>query len=128
MMKKWNVIVYSILAVFLLAACGNEVDEATEDKYIGKAVEVVHLLNDGEFDKIVEQFDDRMKESVTAAGLAEITPILEASGSYEGIEKQSVQEKDGNKIVVIVANHSEENRIYTVSYNESDQIVGLYVQ
>lgn len=127
-MKKWNVIVCSILAVLLLAACGNKVDEATAKIYINKAEEVVHFLNDGEFDKVTEQFDDRMKEGVTAANLAEITPVLKASGSYEGIEKQSVQEKDGNKIVVIVGKHKEENRIYTVTFDANDQIAGLFVK
>ena len=128
MMKKWKLIVCSMLAVLLLAACGNKVDEESESKYIGKAVEVVNLLNDGEFDKIIEQMDDRMKANVTAAQLAEITPVLEASGSYVGIEKQSVQEKDGNIIVVIVGEHSEDKRIYTVSYDTNDQIAGLFVQ
>lgn len=127
-MKKWNVIVCSILAVLLLAACGNKVDDTTANLYTSKAEEVVHFINNGEFDKVVEQFDERMKESVTAEQLAEITPVLEESGSYEGIKKQSVQEKDGNKIVVIVGEHSEEDRVYTVTFDANDQIAGLYVQ
>ena len=127
-MKRWNVIVCSILAVLLLTACGSKVDESTASLYISKAEEVVHFINNGEFDKIVEQFDERMKENVTAAQLAEITPVIEESGSYERIKKQSVQEKDGNKIVVIVGEHTEEDRVYTVTFNANDQIAGLYVQ
>ena len=128
MMKKWKLIVCSMLAVLLLAACGNKVDEATASTYISKGEEVVHYLNEGDFDKIVEQFDEKMKTNITAAQLAEITPLLEASGSYEGIKKQSVQEKDGHKIVVIVGEHSEEDRIYTLTYDANDQIAGLFVQ
>lgn len=128
MMKKWKFIVCSMLAVVLLAACGNKVDEETEGKYIDKAVEVVHFINDGEFDQIVEQLNENMKAKLTAEQLAEITPILEESGSYKGIKKQSVQEKDGIIIVVLVGEYSEEDRIYTVSYDEDDRIAGLFVQ
>lgn len=128
MMKKWKLIVCSMLAVLLLVACGNKVDDATVSSYVSKGEEVVHLLNNGEFDKIIEQFDEKMKSNLTAAQLADITPVLEASGSYKGIKKQSVQEKDGHKIVVIVGEHSNEDRIYTVTYDANNQISGLFVQ
>ena len=110
------------------AACGNKVDEETEGKYIDKAVEVVHFINDGEFDQIVEQLNENMKAKLTSEQLAAITPVLEESGSYKGIKKQSVQEKDGIIIVVLVGEYSEEDRIYTVSYDEDDRIAGLFVQ
>ena len=128
MMKKWKFIVCSMLAVVLLAACGNKVDEETEGKYIDKAEEVVHFLNEGEFDKIVEQLNEDMKAKLTEEQLAEITPILEESGSYKGIKKQSVQEKDGIIVVVLVGEYSEEDRIYTVSYDAEERIAGLFVQ
>ena len=128
MMKKWKFIVCSMLTVVLLAACGNKVDEETEGKYIDKAEEVVHFLNEGEFDKIVEQLNENMKAKLTAEQLAEITPILEESGSYKGIKEQSVQEKDGIIVVVLVGEYSEEDRIYTVSYDADNRIAGLFVQ
>jgi len=127
-MKKWKFIVCSMLAVVLLAACGNKVDEETEGKYIDKAVEVVHFINDGEFDKVIEQLNENMKAKLTAEQLAEITPVLEESGSYKGIKKQSVQEKDGIIVVVLVGEYSEEDRIYTVSYDADNRIAGLFVQ
>ena len=129
MMKKWKFIVCSMLAVILLAACGNKVDEETEGKFIEKAEEVVHFINDGKFDKIIEQLNDNMKANLTAEQLAEmITPVLEESGSFKGIKKQSVQEKDGIIVVVLVGEYSEEDRIYTVSYDADDRIAGLFVQ
>ena len=128
MMKKWKFIVCSMLAVILLSACGNKVDEETEGKYIDKAVEVVHFINAGEFDKVIEQLNENMKAKLTAEQLAEITPILEESGSYKGIKKQSVQEKDGIIVVVLVGEYSEEDRIYTVSYDEEERSAGLFVQ
>lgn len=127
-MKKWQLIVCSIVAMVLLAACGNKVDEETENTYVEKAEAIVHYLNEGKFDQVFDKLNASMQSQVTAEQLAEIKPVLEASGDYEGIEKQSVEEKDNIKVVVIVGKHSEENRIYTVSYDENDEIAGLFVQ
>lgn len=126
-MKKVLLIVCSMF-VFVLAACGNQVDETTADKYIAKATEVVTSLNEGQFDQITAQFDETMKANLTEQQLAEITPILEASGAIEEIKKQSVEEKDQLKVVVLVVQHKEDKRIYTVSYNADDEIAGLFVQ
>lgn len=127
-MKKWKFIVCSLLAILLLTGCGNKVDEDTSNTYISKAEEVVQWLNDSEFDKIVAQFDETMAAKLTTERLAEITPLLTASGKLEKIEKQSVEEKEGKKTVVLVAKHSEENRIYTITYDEEDKIAGLFIQ
>lgn len=128
MMKKWTVLFSSLLVVLLLAACGNKVDEETTSQYVEKAERVVQLLNDGKYDEIYEQLNTTMKSQLTAEQLAEIQPVLEASGKFEGIDKQSVEQKDGMHVVVIVGKHSEENRIYTVTYDADDEIAGLFVQ
>ena len=128
MRKKWRFVVCSLLAVLLLAGCGNKVDDATSKTYISKAEEVVQWINEGEFEKVAAQFDEKMAANLTVEQLNEITPIITASGQFEKIEKQSVEEKDGNKIVVLVAKYSEDNRIYTVTYDAEDRIAGLFVQ
>ena len=128
MMKKWTVLFGSLLVVLLLAACGNKVDEETASKYVDKAEGIVKLLNNEKYDEIYEQLNASMKSQLSADQLAEIKPVLDASGAYEGIEKQSVEEKDGMNIVVIVGKHSEENRIYTITYDTNDEIAGLFVQ
>ena len=127
-MKKKIVILCSMLMVLVLAACGNKVDEATANTYIEKATEVVNWLNEEEYEKVTAQFDEKMKANLTEAQLAEISPILEESGTLEEIQKQSVEEKDGIKVVVLVAKHTEDKRIYTISYDSEDKIAGLFVQ
>lgn len=127
-MKRWKFIVCSLLAILLLTGCGNKVDEDTSKTYISKAEEIVQWMNDSEFEKIVAQFDEKMAANLTANQLAEVVPLLTASGQFEKIEKQSVEEKDGKKTVVLVAKHSEENRIYTITYDEEDKIAGLFIQ
>lgn len=127
-MKKWKMLICSMLVVAVLAACGNKVDEETSEVYTSKAEEIVQFLNKGEFEKITAQFDERMAASLTATKLAEISPVLEKSGAFEEIKKKSVEEKDGLKIVVLVGKHSKDNRVYTVTYDANDKIAGLFVQ
>lgn len=127
-MKKLLLIFISILAVSALAACGNKVDEATADHYISQAVDVVKLLNEEDYENVVEQFDATMKASLTAAQLAELSPVIAASGQFKKIQKQSIEEKNGIYVVVLVAKYQEGNHIYTVSFNDNNEIAGLFVK
>ncbi|MFC6331897.1 DUF3887 domain-containing protein [Paenibacillus septentrionalis] len=127
-LKNMVLILISICMVALLAGCGNKVDDVTAQKYAGKAEEVIQLLNAGEYDSIMEQFDETMKANLTAEQLAQIEPVLTASGEFKGIGKQTVEEKDGMKIVVLVANYSEDKRIFTITYDANDKIAGFFVK
>lgn len=126
-MKKMTVIIMSICAMIVLAACGTKVDEATAEKYITSAEGIVSLLNDGNYQGVTETFDSHMKAELTEEKLKEIEPIIEQSGDFEAIKKSSVEEKDDNYIVVLVATYSNDERIYTISFNKADEVVGLYI-
>lgn len=127
-MKKMHVMFISICVLVLLAGCGSKVDDTTAQTYISKAEEVVQMLNNGEYESVTEQFDETMKASLSAEQLAEIEPLLTASGEFKAIEKQSVEEKDGMKIVVLIANYSEEKRIFTITYDANDKIAGFFIK
>ena len=127
-MKKNILILCSMLITMLLVACGNNVDDATSETYIAKGKEVVSWINDGQYESVTAQFDETMKANLSATQLAEIKPVIEASGAFQEIKKQSVEEKDGLKVVVLVAQHEQEKRIYTITYNSNDQIAGLFIQ
>lgn len=127
-MKKMHVMFISICVLVLLAGCGSKVDDSTAQAYISKAEEVVQMLNNGEYESITEQFDDTMKASLSAEQLAGLEPLLTASGEFKAIEKQSVEEKDGMKIVVLIANYSKEKRIFTITYDANDKIAGLFIK
>lgn len=119
----------SIGLIALLAGCGGKVDDTVAQTYISKAEQVVEMLNSGEYESIAEQFDETMKAALTAEKLAEgIKPLLVASGDFKEIEKQSVQEKDGMYIVVLIAKYSEDKRIYTITYDANDKIAGFYIK
>ena len=127
-MKKLLGVIVSSLLLLVLAACGNDVDEATADKYIEQAKTVVEDLTAKNYEDVYARFDTTMKENLSTAQMAELEPLIEASGSFEKFDKQSIEEKDGNYAVVLVAEYSKENRVYTVSFNQYEEVIGLFIK
>lgn len=127
-MRKLLLVMFSVVAMFVLAACGNKVDEDVSGKYITKAEEIVALLNDANYQEVHAMFDEEMAVGLPEEAMVELTPIIEQSGDFEKINKSSVEEKDGYYIVVLAANYSEENRVFTISFNDQDEVAGLFIQ
>ena len=127
-MKKILSVLLGALVALMLVGCGSNVDDATADKYIEQAKAVVENLNNENYEDIQAQFDAKMKANLTTEQMAELAPIIEASGQFQEFDKQSVEEKDGYYTTILVAKYSEENRIYTISFNEQDEIVGLFIK
>jgi len=127
-MRKMLLVMFSVVAIFVLVACGNKVDEDISEKYITKAEDIVSLLNDANYEEVHAMFDEEMKVGLPVEAMVELTPVIEQSGDFEKINKSSVEEKDNHYIVVLAANYSEENRVFTVSFNDQDEVAGLWIQ
>lgn len=128
-MKKIALTMISVLTVLVLVACGgNKVDDATAEKYITKAEEIVSLLNENNYKEVHAMFDEEMEKGLPVDDMEELSPVINQSGEFEEIDKSSVEEKDGFFIVVLVAKYSEENRTFTVTFNDKDEVAGLFIQ
>lgn len=128
-MRKVLLLMLGVMMVFVLAACGgSKVDDATAEKYTTKAEEVVSLLNEANYTEVHAMFAEDMKTGLPVEQMADLTPIIEGSGNFEKIDKSSVEEKDGFYVTVLVAKYSKEKRIYTISFNEQEQVVGLFIK
>lgn len=127
-MKRKLLFLFSVLAVLALAACGNKVDEATAEKYIGKAEEVILLLSEGKYEEVHAMFNEEMEDALPVGEMDALTPLIEEAGKFEKINKASVEEKDGYYVTVTVAKYSKKNRIFTITFDENDNIAGLYVK
>lgn len=128
-MKKIITILLSSLLIVSLVACGSsKLDEATIKKYTNKAEDVVKLLNEQDYEMVFQLFDEQMSTALPVSEMSELTPIIEQSGNYEEIGNSSVQKQDGNYVVVLVAKYSDQNRTYTITFNEKDEIAGLYIK
>ncbi len=127
-MKRKLLFLFSVLAVLALAACGNKVDEATAEKYTGKAEEVILLLSEGKYEEVHAMFNEEMEDALPVGEMDALTPLIEEAGKFEKINKASVEEKDGYYVTVTVAKYSKKNRIFTITFDENDNIAGLYVK
>lgn len=115
--------------LFVLAACGDKVDDDTSDKFITKAEEVVSLLNEESYQEVHAMFDETMEEGLPVDDMREMfPPIFERSGDFEAFKKSSVEEKDDHYTVVLAANYSKENRVFTITLNEQEEVAGLFVK
>lgn len=115
--------------MMLLIACGGEkVDDETAQDYITKAESVINLLNNKQYDELIALFDDNMKAGLTENELVKLEPFIEEGGEFEKIDKSSVEKDNGIYVAVLTANYSNATRIYTISFNENDEVSGLFVK
>ena len=74
-----------------------------------------------------EKFDSKMKAALSEEKMKDLTPIIEKAGTFEKIEKQSIEEKDGLYTVILVAKYSKEQRTFIITYNDKEEIAGLVI-
>lgn len=129
-MKKLLKVLLVAMTVLLFTACGNDggADDQLTEKYQPKAEEVVNHLNNQEYSEIIPQLDSEMKEFLTEDKLKELEPVIAEAGDFDSITKSSVEEKDGYYVVVLVAKYSNQNLRYTITYDEDDQVAGLFIK
>ena len=128
-MKKILLTLVGALLLVVLVGCGeSKVDDTTAQEYLTISEEIITLLNEFKYDEVHAMFDDKMKEGLPVTAMEELTPVIEASGEFKEIDKTSVEQKDGNYISVLVAKYSNDNRIFTISYNEQKEVIGLFIK
>ena len=126
-MKRLLVLVIS--AVLLLSACGGKkVDEDIAHTYIKQAEQVVSLLNEGDTESVHGMLDDNMKKALTNAQLQEVVGIIEDSGTFEKVDKSSVEERDGLYVTVLGVKYSKSTRVFTITFDDQQKVAGLFIK
>lgn len=131
MLKKIVKVFFILLTGLIVTACssgGEKVDEKTAKKYEAQAEDVVKNLNHQEYSKMIAQFDSKMKKSLTEEKLKELEPTIAEAGEYKSITKSSVEKIEEMYKVVLVAKYENAKLTYTISFNDKDQLSGLYVK
>lgn len=129
-MKKKITILLLTGFLFILVGCvSGNVDEETAQTYTTKAEDAIQLLNDGKFEELYGQFDEKMSSELSVEKMnAEVTPVIEESGEFQSFNQSSVEMKEGYYIVTITGNYSNVNRVYTITFDPEDKIAGLFVK
>lgn len=128
-MRKFVAILLSASFLTFLVACGGEkVDDETASQYINEAEEIILLVNEGKYGEVTDAFADELKAELTEDELREIEPVMNESGDFEAFDKSSVEKDDGYYTVVISGKYTEDDRIFTISFNEDEELVGFFVK
>lgn len=129
MMRIFKVGLLSLFLTILLIACNNtEVDDKTAEKYIALSEEVLSLLNDKQYEKLIKLFDRNFRVNVTENGFQNIEPLIEDSGEFIEIEQTSVEREKDYYVVILATKYSKEHRIFTIKYDYNDEVSELLVQ
>lgn len=129
-MRKLLFLGISMGLMFIFVACGGKkVDDVTSEKLLTKAEDTITFINKGDYKKVYEMFDKTMKKELPLETLTKnFAPVIEESGSFEEVTKSSVEEEDRYYVTSLVVKYSNKDRIFTVSFNDQEEIAGLFVQ
>lgn len=128
-MKNFIRLFLSLIVIFVLVACsGEKVDDEIAQQYIDKAEIAIVLLTDKNYDELRKLFNSEMKAGLTEAELKQLEPFIEEAGSFSNIDKSSVEKDGEHYVTVLSAKYSNDTLIYTISFNENDEISGLFVK
>lgn len=128
-MKKILVTMFGAVLVLTLVACGgNKIEDSTAEKYIAQAEEIIILLNENNYEDVHAMFNEDMTIDLPVENMGEFTPIIEESGSFEEIDKASVEEEKGLYTTVLVAKYSNKNRVFTITFNDDEEVAGLFIK
>ena len=126
-----------ILSIFLLTACSsNQIPEGfVESEIKNKVEEVVGLINEFKLDEVTSMFRDDLKTMVKVADLETIIQTkIDQVGQFKEISQIAITDtKDPNTsevyaVAIVVCEHEKGRTTYTLSFNESLELVGFFIK
>lgn len=128
-MKRSLLTLISTMFVIMVAACGgNKIDDEIAAKFTSQAEKTIQLLNENNYEEVHMMFTDEMKTELPVDDMEAFTPILDGVGQFEEIEKPSIEKQDDFYVTVTTAKYSDGKLIFTVTFNENEEIAGLFVK
>jgi hypothetical protein len=124
-----------LLCLIMLTACHQLAPGFDEEAMYEKGCQVVELCNARDYEAVLAMFDQELLGDVTAAELAEqLDPVLDEYGKFEDFKTHAVagsQDKNsGMELGILALRCAYENKkvIYTITFTENNELVGLFVQ
>ncbi|MFL0249389.1 DUF3887 domain-containing protein [Clostridium neuense] len=133
-MKKLFKFLAIALCIMMLGGCGAAKlsSNYSEAKLKAATEKVIDNLNNGKYDDIAGEMDEKVKAKMSAASISssikKAWTNLGSIGKYHSISKIVFQEKDGIAIVVAVAKYDNRNVQLTLSYNKNMKLEGIYIK
>lgn len=122
---KWLVIGCCFVA--LLGCQKSNVSKERQESVKGLANEVIDLLNAEDYAAIQDMSDAKMKEINIEQAIKETWgPALEQLGAFEDYGTYSFASKDENVTVVVISKYENKKVQFTITFNNEDELTGLY--
>ncbi|MBR5428959.1 MAG: DUF3887 domain-containing protein [Firmicutes bacterium] len=133
--SRWLLCLVLAACLCLLAGCHSLAPGFDEDAMYERGCQVIELCNARDYEGIIALFDKDLVGDITAADLAaEFDPVLDEYGEFEGFKTHAVagsQDKNsGMDLGILAIRCAYENKkvIYTITFTENNELVGLFVQ
>lgn len=126
-------LLFGILTLVLclgLAGCGASLPDGMDEESVQQAAEttISQLVNE-EYDALTDSMDDTMKEAISAEEWPEIwQPLAQQLGTFVEVEKHTIVGKDGMAVDVAQAAFENGKLTFTLSYESSYRLAGLYMK
>lgn len=128
-----------VLLSLLAGACSSKATLSVPEGFVLEDVkaqvrEVVTLMSNQDFEAVVEQFSPELKAVLDANGLkASVGGMISALGAFKQIDQENIMASKNNQIgdfavAIIVCSYEKGKATYTISIDDKDQIVGLYMK
>lgn len=136
-MRKIAIMTVVLMLLGMLSACGGAklADIYDEDDVIARAKEVVGIINTGDYEAVVAQVREDLRDKLPAETLEEAWgPALAEAGAFEEyasvsvIGQKSKSTGEDYAVTVLTCRYENGKRIFTVSMDKDLAIVGLYMK
>jgi len=125
------------LLLISLTACSSSDSLAStfsKEKVSEKSKIIVELLNDKNYEKVVDNFSTDLKAQLNADLLkTNLDPVLVKAGNFNEFKSETIvgkklEDKSDYAVEVIVCSYENTNLTYTISFDENMDLIGLYVK
>ena len=129
-MKRLLFAILTLVLCLGLAGCGASLPDGMDEESVQQAAEttISQLVNE-EYDALTDSMDDTMKEAISAEEWPEIwQPLAQQLGTFVEVEKHTIVGKDGMAVDVAQATFENGKLTFTLSYESSYRLAGLYMK
>ena len=130
-MKKFIKSLVIMLCLFMVTGCsaGKLSDAYNEDEVKAAAEDVIDKLNDKNYEGILENSSEELKNSLPDNKLQETWESFSKDiGAFDSISKETLAEKNGYAVAIVNAKYENKKVTFTLSFNKEMKLSGIYMK
>jgi len=118
-----------VLSIFTGCGATKLSDTFSKDKLKTAVETVLDNMNNEKYDEIIATGSQDLKSKLSAEQLKENwTKMKEKLGKYDSITKEVFIGKDNSAIIIVTEKYEKSDVQFTITYNESMEMIGIYMK